>query len=181
MRDALLAGLTLDIFQRHADKVAMANVAQLVNCLQSLFLATRIVSSRHRHSTSSRCMRRTLAGRPCDRSARRRGSSYDRVNGKGSLWGLAGSASLKNRTLTLTVVNPHVTARSRDRNPGSRRSGNRGVRATTLAASRHPRPQHVRRPDTVRPRETVPAPATTDGGLTFRFPPASVTRLTIEF
>ena len=36
MRDALLAGLTLDIFQRHADKVAMANVAQLVNCLQSL-------------------------------------------------------------------------------------------------------------------------------------------------
>ena len=38
MRDALLAGLTLDIFQRHADKVAMANVAQLVNCLQSLYL-----------------------------------------------------------------------------------------------------------------------------------------------
>ena len=39
MRDALLAGQTLDTFQRHADKVAMANVAQLVNCLQSLFLA----------------------------------------------------------------------------------------------------------------------------------------------
>ena len=39
LRDALVAGLTLDIFHRHADKVAMANVAQLVNCLQSLFLA----------------------------------------------------------------------------------------------------------------------------------------------
>ena len=39
MRDALLAALTLDTFHRHADKVAMANVAQLVNCLQSLFLA----------------------------------------------------------------------------------------------------------------------------------------------
>jgi len=39
MRDAVLAGLTLDTFNRHADKVAMANVAQLVNCLQSLFLA----------------------------------------------------------------------------------------------------------------------------------------------
>ena len=39
MRDALVAGLTLDTFHRHADKVAMANVAQLVNCLQSLFLA----------------------------------------------------------------------------------------------------------------------------------------------
>ena len=33
------AALTLDTFHRHADKVAMANVAQLVNCLHSLFLA----------------------------------------------------------------------------------------------------------------------------------------------
>ena len=39
MRDAMLAGLTLDTFNRHADKVAMANVAQLINCLHSLFLA----------------------------------------------------------------------------------------------------------------------------------------------
>ncbi|HEY6660839.1 MAG TPA: alpha-L-arabinofuranosidase C-terminal domain-containing protein, partial [Pyrinomonadaceae bacterium] len=39
MRDAVLAGLTLDTFNRHADKVAMANVAQLINCLHSLFLA----------------------------------------------------------------------------------------------------------------------------------------------
>ena len=39
MRDAVVAALTLDTFHRHADKVAMANVAQLVNCLQSLFLA----------------------------------------------------------------------------------------------------------------------------------------------
>ena len=39
LRDALLAGLTLDTFQRHADKVGMANIAQLVNCLQSLFVA----------------------------------------------------------------------------------------------------------------------------------------------
>jgi hypothetical protein len=39
MRDALLAALTLDTFHRHADRVAMANVAQLVNCLHSLFLA----------------------------------------------------------------------------------------------------------------------------------------------
>ncbi len=39
VRDAVLAGLTLDTFNRHADKVAMANVAQLVNCLHALFLA----------------------------------------------------------------------------------------------------------------------------------------------
>jgi alpha-N-arabinofuranosidase len=38
MRDALLTAMTLDIFNRHADKVAMANCAQLVNCLNALFL-----------------------------------------------------------------------------------------------------------------------------------------------
>src|SRR5262249_4046656 len=39
MRDALIAALTLDIFNRHAEKVVMANVAQLINNLHSLFLA----------------------------------------------------------------------------------------------------------------------------------------------
>jgi len=32
-RSALHAGLTLDTFVRHADKMVMANMAQLVNCL----------------------------------------------------------------------------------------------------------------------------------------------------
>ena len=39
LRDALLSGLTLDTFNRHADKVIMANCAQLINCLNSLHLA----------------------------------------------------------------------------------------------------------------------------------------------
>ena len=39
MRDALLTGITLDIFQRHAEKVAVANVAQSINCIHSLMLA----------------------------------------------------------------------------------------------------------------------------------------------
>src|SRR5262245_2915791 len=39
LRDALISGLTLDTFNRHADKVAMANVAQLINTIHSLFLA----------------------------------------------------------------------------------------------------------------------------------------------
>ena len=39
LRDALVAAVTLDTFNRQCDKVAMANVAQLVNNLHSLFLA----------------------------------------------------------------------------------------------------------------------------------------------
>ena len=33
LRDALLAGLTLHIFQEHNDRVHMANIAQIVNVL----------------------------------------------------------------------------------------------------------------------------------------------------
>ncbi len=36
MRDALVAGLTLNIFNKHSDRVRMANLAQMVNVLQAV-------------------------------------------------------------------------------------------------------------------------------------------------
>ncbi len=39
LRDAVFSGMTLDTFNRHPEKVAMANCAQLINCLNSLYLA----------------------------------------------------------------------------------------------------------------------------------------------
>ena len=38
MRDALIAALTLNIFNRHCDRVVMANLAQTVNVLQAVIL-----------------------------------------------------------------------------------------------------------------------------------------------
>ena len=38
MRDAMVAALTLNIFNHHADRVVMANIAQTVNVLQSVIL-----------------------------------------------------------------------------------------------------------------------------------------------
>jgi alpha-N-arabinofuranosidase len=38
MRDAMLAGVTLNIFNNHADRVKMANIAQMVNVLQAVIL-----------------------------------------------------------------------------------------------------------------------------------------------
>ena len=38
VRDALVAGLTLNIFNKHCDRVRMANIAQTVNVLQSVAL-----------------------------------------------------------------------------------------------------------------------------------------------
>jgi alpha-N-arabinofuranosidase len=38
LRDALVAAVSLDVFNRHADRVRMANIAQMVNVLQSMIL-----------------------------------------------------------------------------------------------------------------------------------------------
>ncbi len=36
MRDAIIAGVTLNIFHQHADRVRMANIAQIINVLQAI-------------------------------------------------------------------------------------------------------------------------------------------------
>jgi alpha-N-arabinofuranosidase len=41
LRDALAAALTLNIFERHADRVRMANIAQMINVLQSMILTRK--------------------------------------------------------------------------------------------------------------------------------------------
>ena len=41
MRDAVLAGVTLNIFNNHCDRVRMANLAQIVNVLQSVILTNK--------------------------------------------------------------------------------------------------------------------------------------------
>src|SRR4030095_8235673 len=38
MRDAMIAGLTLNIFNNHCDRVRMANLAQCINVLQAVIL-----------------------------------------------------------------------------------------------------------------------------------------------
>jgi len=38
LRDALIAGTTLNIFNNHSDRVRMANLAQTINVLQSIIL-----------------------------------------------------------------------------------------------------------------------------------------------
>jgi alpha-N-arabinofuranosidase len=38
MRDAMIAGLTLNIFNNHCDRVRMANLAQCINVLQAIIL-----------------------------------------------------------------------------------------------------------------------------------------------
>lgn len=41
MRDAMVAGITLNIFNNHADRVRMANLAQTINVLQAVILTNK--------------------------------------------------------------------------------------------------------------------------------------------
>jgi len=47
LRDALVAGLTLNIFNKHCDRVKMANIAQMVNVLQAIILTDKEKNDSH--------------------------------------------------------------------------------------------------------------------------------------
>ena len=41
MRDAVVAGLNLNVFHKHADRVRMTNIAQMINVLQAMILTDK--------------------------------------------------------------------------------------------------------------------------------------------
>jgi alpha-N-arabinofuranosidase len=155
----------------------MANVAQLVNCLHSLFLAdgdrfvptpTFHVFQLYKPHVGGQAVRTVWSAPPI---------GYTRVNAEGSLRGVAGSASLHDRTLTLTVVNPHISE------PLTAEIGVRGrsdgnVTAMTIAEADVHAHNTFDRPEAVRPR-AVPAQPMRAGVIVHSFAPASVTRLTV--
>ena len=108
LRDAVFSGMMLDIFNRHPEKVAMANCAQLINCLNSLYLA---------HEDKFVV---TPVGRVFELYAAHQGGQavragfnapevqYDRDGEPATFWGLQGSASLHGKKLVVTAVNPNV-------------------------------------------------------------------------
>lgn len=108
MRDALVAATTLDIFNRHADKVIMSNIAQTVNVLQAMILTNgdRMLKTPtyhvydmyqvHQNATS------VLTSIDCD------DIGFSIKGSDHAVPTLAGSASLKSGVLTLSVVNLHA-------------------------------------------------------------------------
>jgi alpha-N-arabinofuranosidase len=179
MRDALLAGLTLDTFNRHADKVAMANVAQLVNCLQAPFLArgdkliltpTFHVFEMYAPHQGAQAIRASFtAPRP----------KYTRNGQAATMRGLMGSASRRDKQLVLTVTNPdlHETRTTEVVLAGASAASSAPVRCTTLAESDVHAVNTFDEPDRIHPKRT--SLAMRGASLVFEFPPASVTRLEI--
>jgi alpha-N-arabinofuranosidase len=91
-----------------------------------------------------------------------------------ALWGLAGSASLRDKLLTVTVVNPHATE-PRECAVSVRGAAIRDGRATVLASSDLRAHNSFDHPSALAPRDL--AVGVRSGTLVQTFPPASVTRL----
>jgi alpha-N-arabinofuranosidase len=175
MRDAVLAGLTLDIFNRHADKVVMANVAQLINCLQSLFLAheDKFVLTPTFHVFDM------YSAHPGAQSVRAEfvspRVSYTRDDKPSDFQGLAGSASLNSKQVTLTVVNSDLTT-PRDTEIAVAGASISSCQARVLSASDVHAHNSFENPNALAPRDETLSVGP-GGTLVVRLAPASVTRL----
>jgi alpha-N-arabinofuranosidase len=177
LRDAVFSGMTLDIFNRNPEKVAMAACAQLINCLNSLYLAheDRFVVTPVGHVFAMYAAHqggqalRTIFSAP--------NIDYARDGKPAPFWGLKGSASLRGKELTLTIVNPHVSE-AREAQLLVRGAKMRSAAATVLShADIHAHNTFSER-NVVTPKEQS---AEVKGDvLNFRFPAASVTKLTVQ-
>jgi len=174
MRDAVLAGLSLDVFNRHADKVAMANIAQLVNCLQSLFLAhedkfcttpTYHVFAMYAAHQGAQSVR-TVFSAPL--------VNYTRAGKPAVLSGLNGSASVNGKQLTVTVTNSHLSE-MREAEIAIRGATIASVKSVVLSAPDVHNSNTFANPRAVEPREE--ALKGSGSTIVHRFPPASVTKL----
>jgi len=177
LRDAVFSGMTLDIFNRHASKLHMANCAQLINCLNSLYLA----HEDHFVITPVGHVFEMYAGHQGGESLRTIFSApsvqYDRDGRPATFWGLHGSASLHGKDLLVTVVNPHTT-QAREAEITVRGSSASSAMAITLSHSDiHARNTFDNREAVIpQKKESV----VRNGAVVHTFPAASVTALSIH-
>lgn len=182
LRDALISALNLDTFQRHADKVAMANPAQLVNTIHSLFHAhdDKFLTTPNYHVFEMYMPHaNATAVRTEFISPEVKFSRFDsqRKETKAELWGLNGSASVNGKTVTLTAVNPDAkNARQADIN--LRGAKIVSAEARILSSSDIHARNTFEAPNALVPRNE-PVTVGAGGRLTYSFAPASVTRLTL--
>jgi alpha-N-arabinofuranosidase len=108
IRDAMATALTLDAFNRNADKVSVATCAQLVNNLNALFLCheDRFFATPNFYVFEMYAAHQGAQGLRAEFSAP--DVHYDRDSKPASFWGLNGSASRKGNVITVTAVNPDL-------------------------------------------------------------------------
>jgi alpha-L-arabinofuranosidase len=133
LRDGLHTAITFDIFNRHADKIEMANVAQTINCIHSLFLAIEDKYTRTPPYYVFEMYRPHMGARLVPMQVRVDELTVPVQEGTAKMAALTGSASIREKRLTVTLTNPSVdrpiTTRIRLAG-GARASDGRGTALT---------------------------------------------------
>jgi alpha-L-arabinofuranosidase len=174
LRDAVFSAMTLDTFNRHPEKIALASPAQLVNCLNSLYLAHEdkfcVTPVGHVFGMyaahQGRDAVRAIISAP--------DTHYLRDQKPASFSGLAGSASLRGKDLTLTLVNPSVSE-TRETEIIVRGASIRSGKATTISNADLHAHNTFDQPNAVTP--AMKELQTTGKGITIQIQPASINKL----
>ena len=177
IRDALATALTLDAFNRQADKVSIATCAQLVNNINALFLCHEdrflmtpnfyVFEMYAAHQGAD--MLRTEISAP---------SLYYSADGKReSFWGLNGSASRKEKAITVTLVHPELE-QPKEVQIALRGGTAISASARVLAAGDMHAHNTFERPDAVTTRGLEGS--VQEGSVHLSVPPASVAAIHIE-
>jgi alpha-L-arabinofuranosidase len=141
--------MTFDIFNRHAEKIEMANVAQTINCLHSLFAAVGDKYARTPAYYAFEMYRPHMGGKLVPVRIDLPEMPIPILEGSARLPRLSGSASIRDKSLTVTLTNPSLqeSVATRIRVSGGARL--REARATVLthedmrAANTFERPDEV--------------------------------------
>jgi alpha-L-arabinofuranosidase len=175
MRDAIIAALNLNIFARHADRVRMTNIAQMVNVLQAMILTDGpkmvLTPTYHVYRLYLPFQDATLVPVRFDGGSYVEGATrlprVDAVAARdvgGKLW------------LAVTNVDPNRPVRIEARFAGVRA---RGARGEMLTAPRVDTVNRFDAPDVVQPRLIV-GRAQADGGIALDLPSKAVAVVRID-
>ncbi len=164
LRDAVHTGMHFDIFNRHADKIAMANVAQTINCLHSLFLA---------HEDK---FVRTPVFHVFDLYKPHMGARYVAIQGTGDMFSSSASILGKDLTVSMTNASTDAAIRVRLRLPQTVRPTEATAQVLTHTAMNAA--NTFGQPDEVRPR---PLEVVISGGeVTANLPARSVSTVRVR-
>jgi alpha-N-arabinofuranosidase len=174
LRDAIVAGLNLNIFNQHADRVRMANIAQTVNVLQALILTDgpRMLRTPTCHVYAMYAMHQDATLLPCAL----RSDPY--TFGQEQIPQVSVSASRRAGgpvQLTLCNIDPRREAELALTLRGARAGDVTGQVLTAAAMQAH---NTFDAPDAVTPTPFAGAKRTGEG-VTLRLPPMSVVALTM--
>jgi alpha-N-arabinofuranosidase len=175
LRDALVAGLTLNILNQHCDRVRMANIAQLVNVLQAMILTDKekmlLTPTYHVFEMYAVHQDATLlpAALQC----------ADYQLGQSKIPEISASASKDQQGkthVTLCNLNPNATAEVSCELQGAKpgKLSGRVLTAPTMQAH-----NTFEEPETIKPAE-FSGFKVTDAGFTVTLPAKSVVVLTVE-